>query len=154
MENSLWNELNFRQLMMNVCSLQMMDVHTNTGRTSLKENAAHNECRCHALLMGNRTEHLNRIFVKKHNSQGKKLNLTFLWIWASTHYYYRPPESCKWLCVSANLLCLEKINSLFMINDHASAISHKHWCEAALEKQGGDSHVSGCTRFNCRVMLI
>ena len=64
-------ELNFRQFLMNVCSLQTMDVHTNTKRTSLKENAAHNECRCHALVMGNRTEHLNRIFVKEHNSQKK-----------------------------------------------------------------------------------
>ena len=43
--------------------------------------------------------------------------------------------------------------------NHAAAISHKHWCEAALEKldclrKGGDSRVSGCTRLNCRVMLI
>ena len=38
--------------------------------------------------------------------------------------YYRPPEgyeSCKWLCVSANLLCLEKKKTA----NHAAAISHK-----------------------------
>ena len=43
--------------------------------------------------------------------------------------------------------------------NHAAAISHKHWCEAALEKldflrRGGDSRVSGCTRLNYCVMLI
>ena len=41
--------------------------------------------------------------------------------------------------------------------NHAAAISHKHWCEAALEKldclrEGGDSQVSGCTRLDKRVM--
>ena len=38
-------------------------------------------------------------------------------------------------------------------------ISHKHRCEAALEKldclrKGGDRQVSGCTRLNYPVMLI
>ena len=70
------NELNLRQFLMNVCSLQTMDVHTNTGISSLKENAAHNKCRCHSLVVGNRTEHLNRIFVKEHNSQ-KKIESNF-----------------------------------------------------------------------------
>ena len=37
--------------------------------------------------------------------------------------------------------------------NHAAAISHKHWCEAVLEKLdclrgGGDGRVSGCARLN------
>ena len=38
-------------------------------------------------------------------------------------------ESCKWLCVSANLLCLEKLTA-----NHSAAISHKHWFETEFEK--------------------
>ena len=43
--------------------------------------------------------------------------------------------------------------------NHAAAKSHKHWCEAVLDKldyfrKGGDSRVSGCTRFNYRMMQI
>ena len=76
--------------------------------------------------------------------------------------FYRPPEGGRLfdMKVVSSFVSLRTYYVKKKITaNHAAEISHKHLCEAVLEKldclrKGGDSRVSGCTRLNYRVMLI